>query len=106
MWHQSAFFKEKRHTEWKYKLRVKLNSLFFWWPDVGQGYGADWTPAVQVNNCWGMVNSLNVSTASEPSRQEGWERHLVLCKELNRRQSASQHRYKNNPGVTALAVSR
>lgn len=54
----------------------------------------------------GMGNCLNVSTASEPRRQEGWERHLVLCKELNRRQNESQRRYKNHPGVTALAISR
>lgn len=53
-----------------------------------------------------VVNSLNVSAASEQSRQEGWQRHLVLCKELNRRQSASQRQYQNNPGVTALAISR
>lgn len=106
MRHQSAFLKEKRHAERKYKRQVKLNSFVFWWADVGQGYGADWTPAVRVNNWWGMVNCLNVSTASEPSGQEGWERHLVLCKELSRRQSASQRGYKNSPGVTALAISR
>lgn len=53
-----------------------------------------------------LANCLDVSTGSKPRQQEGWERHLVLCKELNRGQSASQRRYKNSPGVTALAVSR
>lgn len=53
-----------------------------------------------------VVNSLNVSTASEPRRQEGWQRHLALCKELNRRQGAAQRQYQNQPGVTALAISR
>lgn len=53
-----------------------------------------------------VVNSLHVSTASEPSGQEGWQRHLVLRKELSRRQSASQRQYQNHPGVTALAISR
>lgn len=53
-----------------------------------------------------VVNSLNVSTASEPSGQEGWQRRLVLRKELSRRQSASQRQYQKHPGVTALAISR
>ncbi|KAK1164501.1 hypothetical protein AOXY_G14832 [Acipenser oxyrinchus oxyrinchus] len=35
-----------------------------------------------------------------------WEKHLVLCRELNRSQENSQKRYKNNPAVTALAISR
>ncbi|XP_030628686.1 WD repeat- and FYVE domain-containing protein 4 [Chanos chanos] len=35
-----------------------------------------------------------------------WERHLVLCRELNRSQVVSRRRYKSNPAVTALAVSR
>ncbi|XP_011601683.2 WD repeat- and FYVE domain-containing protein 4 isoform X2 [Takifugu rubripes] len=48
----------------------------------------------------------NGTSASEPRQPEGWERHLVLCKELNRRQSPSHRHYKNNPGVTALAISR
>ncbi|XP_034537065.1 WD repeat- and FYVE domain-containing protein 4 isoform X2 [Notolabrus celidotus] len=36
----------------------------------------------------------------------GWERHLVLCQELNRSQASSQRRFKNNPAITALALSR
>ncbi|XP_062375001.1 WD repeat- and FYVE domain-containing protein 4 isoform X2 [Sardina pilchardus] len=35
-----------------------------------------------------------------------WERHLVLCSELNRSQVVSRRRYRTNPAVTALAVSR
>ncbi|KAI4877629.1 hypothetical protein NFI96_022988 [Prochilodus magdalenae] len=35
-----------------------------------------------------------------------WERHLVLCRELNRSQAISRRRYKNNPAVSALAISR
>lgn len=65
-----------------------------------------------------VVNYLNVSTAMERRRQEGWQRHLALCKELSRRQGAAQrqyqhqyqnqyqHQYQNQPGITALAVSR
>ncbi|KAL4641072.1 WD repeat- and FYVE domain-containing protein 4 isoform X1 [Arapaima gigas] len=37
---------------------------------------------------------------------KAWERHLVLCQELNRSQAVSRRRYKNNPAVTALAISR
>ncbi|XP_029926583.1 WD repeat- and FYVE domain-containing protein 4 [Myripristis murdjan] len=37
---------------------------------------------------------------------KGWERHLVLCRELNRSQAASQRRYKTNPAITTLAMSR
>ncbi|KAG7462495.1 hypothetical protein MATL_G00185510 [Megalops atlanticus] len=37
---------------------------------------------------------------------KGWERHLVLCLELNRSQAVSRRRYKNNPAVTALAIPR
>uniref|UniRef100_UPI003AAAFB81 WD repeat- and FYVE domain-containing protein 4 n=1 Tax=Centroberyx gerrardi TaxID=166262 RepID=UPI003AAAFB81 len=37
---------------------------------------------------------------------KGWERHLVLCRELNRSQAVSQRRYKTNPAITALAMSR
>ncbi|KAM8859671.1 WD repeat- and FYVE domain-containing protein 4 isoform 2-T2 [Spinachia spinachia] len=36
----------------------------------------------------------------------GWERHLVLCRELNRSRAASQRRSKNSPAITALAISR
>ncbi|KAL2083087.1 hypothetical protein ACEWY4_020860 [Coilia grayii] len=35
-----------------------------------------------------------------------WERHLVLCRELNRSQQVSRRRYRSNPAVTTLAVSR
>ncbi|XP_063047427.1 WD repeat- and FYVE domain-containing protein 4 isoform X2 [Engraulis encrasicolus] len=35
-----------------------------------------------------------------------WERHLVLCRELNRSQQVSRRRYRSNPAVTALTVSR
>nr|XP_055025553.1 WD repeat- and FYVE domain-containing protein 4 isoform X2 [Misgurnus anguillicaudatus] len=34
-----------------------------------------------------------------------WERHLVLCRELNRNAS-SRRRGKNNPAITALGISR
>ncbi|XP_068597101.1 WD repeat- and FYVE domain-containing protein 4 [Brachionichthys hirsutus] len=37
---------------------------------------------------------------------EGWKRHLVLCQELHRSNSVSQRRYKKNPAITALAISR
>ncbi|XP_051503739.1 WD repeat- and FYVE domain-containing protein 4-like isoform X2 [Myxocyprinus asiaticus] len=35
-----------------------------------------------------------------------WERHLVLCRELNRNQAGSRQRCKNNPAITALGISR
>lgn len=35
-----------------------------------------------------------------------WERHLVLCRELNRNQAISRRRCKNNPAITALGISR
>ncbi|XP_051772048.1 WD repeat- and FYVE domain-containing protein 4 isoform X3 [Ctenopharyngodon idella] len=35
-----------------------------------------------------------------------WERHLVLCRELNRNQAVSRRRCKNNPAITALGISR
>ncbi|XP_078016803.1 WD repeat- and FYVE domain-containing protein 4 isoform X2 [Epinephelus lanceolatus] len=37
---------------------------------------------------------------------KGWKRHLVLCQELDRSQAVSQRRSKNNPAITALAMSR
>ncbi|XP_030603864.1 WD repeat- and FYVE domain-containing protein 4 isoform X2 [Archocentrus centrarchus] len=43
---------------------------------------------------------------SSSSQGKGWERHLVLRQELNRSQTVSQRRYKNNPAITALAMSR
>ncbi|XP_029376155.1 WD repeat- and FYVE domain-containing protein 4 isoform X2 [Echeneis naucrates] len=42
---------------------------------------------------------------SNPCQVKDWERHLVLCQELNRIQAVSK-RYKKNPAVTALAMSR
>ncbi|KAG5266359.1 hypothetical protein AALO_G00230130 [Alosa alosa] len=41
-----------------------------------------------------------------PSGGVVWERHLVLCSELNRSQLVSRRRYRTNPPVTALAMSR
>ncbi|XP_040905708.1 WD repeat- and FYVE domain-containing protein 4 isoform X2 [Toxotes jaculatrix] len=43
---------------------------------------------------------------SSSCQVKGWERHLVLCQELNRNQPVSQRRYKNIPAITALAMSR
>ncbi|KAL0964146.1 hypothetical protein UPYG_G00319740 [Umbra pygmaea] len=39
-------------------------------------------------------------------QSQSWEKHLVLCCELNRSQAVSRRRYRNNPAVTALAMSR
>ncbi|KAK7930815.1 hypothetical protein WMY93_007210 [Mugilogobius chulae] len=39
-------------------------------------------------------------------KDKKWERHLVLCHELNRGHPVSQRRYKKNPAITALAMSR
>ncbi|XP_028982965.1 WD repeat- and FYVE domain-containing protein 4 isoform X2 [Betta splendens] len=35
-----------------------------------------------------------------------WERHLVLCRELQRSEAVSRRLYKNNAAITALAMSR
>ncbi|XP_028278514.1 WD repeat- and FYVE domain-containing protein 4 isoform X2 [Parambassis ranga] len=43
---------------------------------------------------------------SRSCQVKGWERHLVLCQELNRNQAVSPRRYKENPAITALAMSR
>ncbi|XP_070696577.1 WD repeat- and FYVE domain-containing protein 4 [Pempheris klunzingeri] len=43
---------------------------------------------------------------SSSSQVKGWKRHLTLCQELSRSQAVSQRRLKNNPAVTALAMSR
>ncbi|XP_071336839.1 WD repeat- and FYVE domain-containing protein 4 isoform X2 [Trachinotus anak] len=43
---------------------------------------------------------------SSSCQVKGWERHLVLCQELNRSQAVTQRRSKNNPAITALAMSR
>ncbi|XP_072534107.1 WD repeat- and FYVE domain-containing protein 4 isoform X2 [Salminus brasiliensis] len=49
-----------------------------------------------------------VSASAEDTEHSSmrWERHLVLCRELNRSQAISRRRYKNNPAVSALAISR
>ncbi|XP_039629915.1 WD repeat- and FYVE domain-containing protein 4 isoform X2 [Polypterus senegalus] len=39
-------------------------------------------------------------------RGKSWERHLVLCRELNRSQVVSLRRYRNNPAITAVTMSR
>ncbi|CAL8284102.1 unnamed protein product, partial [Arctogadus glacialis] len=40
-----------------------------------------------------------------PVRGGGWSRQLVLCRELNRNQTATRRRNKPNPAITALAMS-
>lgn len=52
------------------------------------------------------MDSRDVSTVSGSCQVIGWKRHLVLCQELNRSQAVLQRRFKNNPAVTALAMSR
>ncbi|XP_042357670.1 WD repeat- and FYVE domain-containing protein 4 isoform X2 [Plectropomus leopardus] len=44
--------------------------------------------------------------ASRSCQVKGWERHLLLCQELDRSLAVSQRRSKNNPAITALAMSR
>ncbi|XP_030234798.1 WD repeat- and FYVE domain-containing protein 4 isoform X1 [Gadus morhua] len=41
-----------------------------------------------------------------PGRGGVWSRQLVLCRELNRNQTATRRRNKPNPAITALAMSR
>eukprot|EP00063_Salmo_salar_P079374 XP_014054209.1 PREDICTED: WD repeat- and FYVE domain-containing protein 4 isoform X3 [Salmo salar] len=48
--------------------------------------------------------AMNIDGMSGPG--QSWERHLVLCRPLNRSEAVSRRRYKNNPAVTALAMSR
>ncbi|XP_068183056.1 WD repeat- and FYVE domain-containing protein 4 isoform X2 [Antennarius striatus] len=43
---------------------------------------------------------------SDPGQVKDWKRHLVLCQELQRSNAVSQRRFKNNPAITALAISR
>ncbi|XP_030011898.1 WD repeat- and FYVE domain-containing protein 4 [Sphaeramia orbicularis] len=43
---------------------------------------------------------------SSSCQVKSWKRQLVLCQELNRNQAVPQRRYKNNPAITALAMSR
>ncbi|CDQ88406.1 unnamed protein product, partial [Oncorhynchus mykiss] len=49
-------------------------------------------------------SAMTTDGMSGPS--QSWERHLVLCRPLNRSEAVSRRRYKNNPAVTALAMSR
>ncbi|XP_029110052.1 WD repeat- and FYVE domain-containing protein 4 [Scleropages formosus] len=51
-------------------------------------------------------SSHESALAAPEEAGKAWERHLVLCQELNRSQAVSRRRYRNNPAVTALAVSR
>ncbi|KAM6956344.1 WD repeat- and FYVE domain-containing protein 4 [Aplochiton taeniatus] len=51
------------------------------------------------------VNLTNANVDGS-SLEKDWERHLVLCRELNRSQTVSRRRYKTNPAITALAMSR
>ncbi|KAM4607468.1 WD repeat- and FYVE domain-containing protein 4 [Polymixia lowei] len=44
--------------------------------------------------------------AGSSCQSKGWERHLVLCRELNRSHTVSRRPFKTNPAVTALAMSR
>ncbi|XP_023679913.1 WD repeat- and FYVE domain-containing protein 4 isoform X2 [Paramormyrops kingsleyae] len=58
---------------------------------------------------WVLANQGAGSPHEPTAVQEAgktWERRLVLFQELNRSQTISRQRYKNNPAVTALAVSR
>ncbi|XP_076019917.1 WD repeat- and FYVE domain-containing protein 4 isoform X2 [Genypterus blacodes] len=43
---------------------------------------------------------------SSMCQDKGWERHLVLGRELNRSRDMMQRRHKTNPSITALAMSR
>ncbi|XP_072293692.1 WD repeat- and FYVE domain-containing protein 4 [Eucyclogobius newberryi] len=54
----------------------------------------------------GRTAPANTNVAVVGSLPKTWERHLVLCHELNRGHPVSRRRYKNNPAVTALAMSR
>lgn len=51
-------------------------------------------------------DAVSLSAEDTERTRTRWERHLVLCRELNRSQIISRRRYKNNPAVTALAISR
>lgn len=65
------------------------------------------TPVLWFSIGWGLMCFHNVPVVSSSASQgKGWERHLVLCKELSRSQSVSQRRLKKSPAITALAVSR
>ncbi|KAJ8248534.1 hypothetical protein GJAV_G00243040 [Gymnothorax javanicus] len=55
----------------------------------------------------GPRSSLGPAQNTAPKKAgERWERHLVLSQELNRSQTVSRRRYKNNPAITALAIAR
>ncbi|XP_050981588.1 WD repeat- and FYVE domain-containing protein 4 [Labeo rohita] len=49
---------------------------------------------------------LSSAPEEADSSSPKWERHLVLCRELNRNQAASRRRCKNIPAITALGISR
>ncbi|KAJ8361384.1 hypothetical protein SKAU_G00179090 [Synaphobranchus kaupii] len=85
----------------------------------------EWDPRnVVITGCAdGIIRiwKTEYTSAQLPSHEEGpqslgqenadaagkdWERHLVLSQELNRSRTVSRRRYKNNPAVTALAISR
>ncbi|XP_017319576.1 WD repeat- and FYVE domain-containing protein 4 isoform X1 [Ictalurus punctatus] len=51
-------------------------------------------------------DAVSLSAEDTERTRTRWERHLVLCRELNRSQIITRRRYKNNPAVTALAISR
>ncbi|KAJ0067163.1 hypothetical protein NL108_012881, partial [Boleophthalmus pectinirostris] len=51
------------------------------------------------------ITSEEVVSQGQGGTVKKWERHLVLCHELNRGHPVSQRRYKNNPAITALAMS-
>ncbi|XP_049337281.1 WD repeat- and FYVE domain-containing protein 4 isoform X1 [Astyanax mexicanus] len=53
-----------------------------------------------------LGHAVSASAEDTERSRARWERHLVLCRELNRSQAISRRRYKNNPAVTALAISR
>lgn len=59
-------------------------------------------PAHQVD----PVSPGHTAATTPEETGKKWEKHLVLCRELNRSQENSRKRYKNNPAVTALAISR
>ncbi|XP_035387227.1 WD repeat- and FYVE domain-containing protein 4 isoform X2 [Electrophorus electricus] len=51
-------------------------------------------------------SAASPSTGDTECASTQWERHLVLCQELNRSQAISRQRYKKNPAITALSISR
>ncbi|KAL7877774.1 hypothetical protein SRHO_G00044170 [Serrasalmus rhombeus] len=53
-----------------------------------------------------LGHAVSPSTEDTEHSRMRWERHLVLYRELNRSQAISRRRYKKNPAVSALAISR